>query len=92
MIKGKGEGPTLVKPKPYYSCSGCKYFEQTMVRTGGLKGTPLYTKECYHPSWENPPYRPLTNKGLRGVPFGNNTTPSWCPFLNNDNDNEGQND
>jgi len=75
------KGPTLIdppKPKPYYACDECTYYESTKV---GQVHSNSYRKMCKNPNFEMP--RPFNNgpRGMRGTPGRTTKTPQWCPFL-----------
>jgi len=82
------EGPTLIQPlppKPYYTCSGCRYFSKSMAHSGGMRGTPTYFKTCTHPSvhTEYKKGKSLSSLtgGFGGKPSSDERTPDWCPVL-----------
>jgi hypothetical protein len=96
LILGEGkDGPTLIdppKPKPYYTCGLCNFFEQEMACSGGLEGSPTYYKTCIHPDVHTD-----YMKG-RSLNTGHNisshrskdVTPSWCPLLESNKNNNNK--
>jgi len=87
FIEQRKEGPTLVvppRPKEYFTCNGCTYFDKAMTFSGGLNGTPLYSKHCLYPREDMPHGRSL-NSGFRGEPYDKEVTPEWCPLLPKEN-------
>lgn len=72
FISKDKEGPELVTipATTFYSCSGCKFYEYGMIKSGMH---PIYRHNCNH------------SKGPAGVfdpgNLFNDHTPPWCPFL-----------
>lgn len=80
MSFGNHEGPNLVKPEPFFSCMGCKYYSHQMVQSGM---NPIYVDNCNHPDI-------LNTSEHRSGPFHGNLgfgsrTPDWCPYLKQEN-------
>lgn len=84
------EGPTRIVPRaplPYMSCTGCKFFSESMACSGGLRKAPTYYKSCTHPeAWEEDSslhgrHARSLNTGFGGTSGHNTVTPKWCPFL-----------
>jgi len=75
------EGPreVIIPEIKYLSCSGCKYLEHRMAKSGH---DPIYVDNCIHPESEKSGtfFRGNLN---RGIIINGIDTPEWCPFLKN---------
>ena len=60
----------------YQTCSGCKFFDHHMVKSGKH---PIYTNQCTHDDVQAEHPGGLFRGNLPG--FHNHPTPDWCPFL-----------
>jgi hypothetical protein len=67
------EGPrkVVIPRQEYLSCSGCKYYDHHMLRSGMH---PIYESVCIHPATFTSIPRQLPDM-VRDA-----ETPDWCPF------------
>lgn len=70
------EGPTIqnIPARSYLSCSGCKFYDHHMVRSGQ---EPIYANDCTHP---NVPKEHKFTSWMRGNLGDSKETPEWCPL------------
>lgn len=64
-------------------CWGCKYYDEEMVKSGGLIGTPEYRPVCTHlEAHEDERLKVLGARRLDPTGFPDEVyTPDWCPFV-----------
>lgn len=76
---GQNEGFTIITipEQRFKSCSGCKFLERKMIRSGR---DPVYANNCEHPQNYNRIYR-FSGGNLTETEKGYVLTPDWCPFL-----------
>lgn len=77
LIDREGPVEKHIPARRHYTCSGCKYFNQRLVRSGL---DPLYRHDCEHTEAEEKPMKLSFSGNLPG----DGVTPKWCPFLNQD--------
>ena len=72
------EGPKeiIIPEQRYVSCSRCKYYNQSMVKSGNH---PIYSYNCNHPAIEQE--RLIFTGNLHKNVAGVVETPDWCPYL-----------
>ena len=78
------EGPTEVPEhkivvKGYITCSGCKYYNMHMLKSGNH---PIYGHGCTHPEVQSGNFA-MFRGNLEEDYDGIVHTPEWCPFLKN---------
>jgi len=87
------KGPSTYTPKPHTTCIGCDHFDSQRASSGGLRGPMTYYMDCIHPdAWKDTEGMEgrLNRRSLisgRGQPMTNQRTPSWCPYLNKEENN-----
>lgn len=72
IIPNTRDGPTLWFRGPLKVCSGCKWHEVTMIRSGRPA---LYHHYCHHPSIAEKSTNLETDRFIGQSP----ETPQWCP-------------
>ncbi len=72
-----GPRSLTIPQRQYQSCSGCKFYDYHMIRSGR---DPIYARDCRHP---NVPTEHKFNSWMRGNLGDNSDTPDWCPVLKN---------
>lgn len=84
-----GPQPISIPEESFQSCSGCKYFEQHMVRSGR---NPDYSYHCMHPDIkkEKGSLADYFNGNLQKDFRGWVKTPDWCPYKKPKADDAGQ--
>jgi hypothetical protein len=73
-IEQVGPKTEHIPAKTYQSCSGCKFYDYHMMRSGK---NPLYALDCRHPEiQEQKKYDGMFGIGNLG---SNREAPDWCP-------------
>jgi len=69
-----GPREIIIPEQRYKSCSGCKYYEYKLLKSGM---DPVYHSVCNHPEIAE------KNIGAKRISDYKNPveTPEWCPFL-----------
>ena len=90
MGYGNNNGPRKIKipSQKYTSCSGCKFHDQQLVRSGR---DPIYKHDCTHPDSGHKKGFKLSFIGnLEENEVGIVVTPDWCPILKPKQNEEGK--
>lgn len=78
MEKRDGFIKITIPAQSYNSCSGCNFYECSMMRTGR---NPEFKHHCKH---SDAPHGNAAS--LVGNLTEEDHTPNWCPFLKKDNE------
>jgi hypothetical protein len=79
MNNNEGPHEVIIPSTRFTSCSGCKYFNRRLVKSGR---NPIYASNCEHPEIREEVKRFGFEGNLQENNLGIVETPNWCPYLN----------